>query len=80
MTDHTPEETIEEITLSKEIVTAEQERFIIQEKMMNKYMVAVFLVLLVALSTYLFLSAAQLTALPGCFTKRSLFILLDAAW
>jgi len=69
MTDHTPEETIEEITLSKEVVAAEQELSSSRRKVMNKYMVAVFLVLLVALSTYLFLSAEQLTALQDALQK-----------
>jgi len=69
MTDHTPEETIEEITLSKEVVAAEQELSSSRRKVMNKYMVAVFLVLLVALSTYLFLSAEQLTALQDALQQ-----------
>ena len=69
MTDHTPEETIEEITLSKDVVAAEQELSSSRRKVMNKYMVAVFLVLLVALSTYLFLSAEQLTALQDALRQ-----------
>jgi hypothetical protein len=69
MTDHTPEETIEEITLSKEIVAAEQELSSSRRKVMNKYMVTIFLVLLVALSTYLFLSAEQLTDLQDALQQ-----------
>ncbi|MGG9960384.1 sulfite exporter TauE/SafE family protein [Ferruginibacter sp. SUN106] len=63
MPDHTPEETIEEITLSKEVVVAEQELTSSRRKVINKYMVAIFIILLVLLSTYLFLSAEQLTNL-----------------
>jgi len=63
MPDHTPEETIEEITLSKEVVVAEQELHSSRRKVINKYMVAIFIILLVLLSTYLFLSAEQLTNL-----------------
>ncbi|GAB2827246.1 sulfite exporter TauE/SafE family protein [Ferruginibacter profundus] len=63
MSNHTPEETIEEITLSKEVVAAEQELSSSRRKVINKYMVAIFIILLLLLSTYLFLSAEQLTDL-----------------
>ena len=69
MPDQTPEETIEEITLSKEVVVAEQELTSSRRKVFNKYMVAIFIVLLASLSTYLFLSAAQLTALQIALQK-----------
>jgi len=69
MQDHTPEEIIEEITRSKDVVAAEQELTSSRRKVFNKYMVAIFLVLLASLSTYLFLSAEQLTALQDALQK-----------
>jgi len=69
MQEHTGEEIIEEITLSKDIVAAEQELSSSRRKVFNKYMVAILLVLLIALSTYLFLSAEQLTDLQMALQK-----------
>lgn len=69
MQEHTNEESIEEITLSKDIVAAEQELSSSRRKVFNKYMVAILLVLLIALSTYLFLSAEQLTDLQMALQK-----------
>ena len=69
MPNYTPEETIEEITLSKEVVAAEQELTSSRRKVINKYMVAIFIILLVVLSTYLFLSAEQLTSLQLTLQK-----------
>jgi uncharacterized membrane protein YfcA len=69
MQEHTPDEIIEEITLSKDIVAAEQELSSSRGKVFNKYMVAILLVLLIALSTYLFLSAEQLTDLQIALQK-----------
>jgi len=69
MQEHTPDEIIEEITLSKDIVAAEQELSSSRRKVFNKYMVAILLVLLIALSTYLFLSAEQLTDLQNALQK-----------
>ena len=66
---NTPEESIEEITNSKEVVAAAQELNSSRRKVINKYMVAIFIVLLIALSTYLFLSAEQLTNLQGALQK-----------
>ncbi len=67
--DHSPEQIIEEITLSKEVVTAEQEITSTRRKVFNKYMVAILIVMLVLLFTYLFLSAEQLTALQMMLQK-----------
>lgn len=67
--DHSPEEIIEEITLSKEVVTAEQEITSTRRKVFNKYMVAILIVMLALLFTYLFLSAEQLTALQLVLQK-----------
>jgi uncharacterized protein len=69
MTNHSPEETIEEITHSREVVLTEQELNTSRRKVINKYMVAIALIALVALSTYLFLSAEQLTSLQGVLQK-----------
>lgn len=69
MPNYTPEEAIEEITLSKEVVAAEQELTSSRRKVINKYMVAIFIILLVVLSTYLFLSAEQLTSLQFTLQK-----------
>ena len=69
MQEHTGEEIIEEITLSKDIVAAEQELSSSRRKVFNKYMVAILLVLLIALSTYLFLSAEQLADLQIALQK-----------
>ena len=69
MPDQTPEEIIEEITLSKEVVAAEQELTSSRRKVFNKYMAAIFIVLLISLSTYLFLSAEQLTNLQIALQK-----------
>jgi hypothetical protein len=69
MPDQTPEEIIEEITNSKEVVAAEQELTSSRRKVINKYMVAIFIILLVLLSTYLFLSAEQLTNLQIILQK-----------
>lgn len=69
MPNYTPEEAIEEITLSKEVVAAEQELTSSRRKVINKYMVAIFIILLVVLSTYLFLSAEQLTSLQLALQK-----------
>jgi uncharacterized membrane protein YfcA len=69
MQEHTGEEIIEEITLSKDIVAAEQELSSSRRKVFNKYMVAILLVLLIALSTYLFLSAEQLANLQIALQK-----------
>lgn len=65
MPPNTPEETIEEITHSQEVVAAEIELTSSRRKVFNKYMVAVTIIALGILFTYLFLSAEQLTALQA---------------
>lgn len=67
--DHSPEEIIEEITLSKEVVAAEQEITSTRRKVFNKYMVAILIVMMALLFTYLFLSAEQLTTLQAMLQK-----------
>jgi uncharacterized membrane protein YfcA len=69
MPDHIPEETIEEITNSTEVVSARQELSSSRRKVINKYMIAVFILLLLSLSTYLFLSPQQLTDLQDTLKK-----------
>jgi uncharacterized membrane protein YfcA len=69
MPDHIPEETIEEITNSTEVVSARQELSSSRRKVINKYMIAVFILLLLSLSTYLFLSPQQLTDLQDILKK-----------
>jgi uncharacterized protein len=69
MPDQTPEETIEEITLSKEVVAAQQELNSSRKKVFNKYIVAIAIILVGILFTYYFLSPGQLTALQGVLNK-----------
>ena len=69
MQKHTPEEIIEEITHSQEVVVTAQEFSSSRRKVFNKYMIAVAVVALVVLFTYLFLSAEQLTELQAALHK-----------
>jgi uncharacterized protein len=69
MGNNSPEEIIEEITHSQDVVAAEVELTSSRRKVFNKYMVAISIVALIALSTYLFLSAEQLTALQSVLQK-----------
>jgi uncharacterized protein len=69
MSNNSPEEIIEEITHSHDVVTAEVELTSSRRKVFNKYMVAISIVALIALSTYLFLSAEQLTDLQAALQK-----------
>jgi len=69
MTDHRPEEIIEAITQSHEVVSTEVELRSSRRKVFNKYMVAVSVVALAGLATYLFLTAEQLTSLQAALHK-----------
>lgn len=69
MHNHTPEEAIENITHSHDVVLTEQEFSSSRRKVFNKYMVAVAIVSLVVLFTYLFLSAEQLAQLQDALHK-----------
>ncbi len=71
MSNNSPEEIIEEITHSQDVVATEVEFTSSRRKVFNKYMVAISIVALLALSTYLFLSAEQLTALQTALQKDS---------
>lgn len=69
MPDQTPEEIIEEITQSKDVVSTKQEFHSSRRKVVNKYMVAIAILLVAVLFTYYFLSAEQLTALQNVLNK-----------
>jgi uncharacterized membrane protein YfcA len=69
MPHNSPEEVIEEITHSHDVVSAEQELTSSRKKVFNKYSVAITLVALVVLLTYLFLSAEQLADLQTMLHK-----------
>ena len=69
MPNHTPEEIIEEITHSTEVVSTSQELTSSRRKVFNKYMVAIAIVLVVILFSYYFLSAEQLTVLQATINK-----------
>lgn len=69
MSNNTPEEIIEEITYSHEVVLTTQELTSSRRKVFNKYMIAISVVVLVLLFTYLFLSANQLTELQAALQK-----------
>lgn len=69
MHSHTTEEIVEEITHSHDVVLAEQELSSSRRKVFNKYMVAISIVALLALFTYLFLSVEQLTTLQAILHK-----------
>jgi len=66
---HTPEEIIEEITHSHEVVSTVQELTSSRRKVINKYMIAVAIVAIVVLFIYLFLSAEQLSGLHASLNK-----------
>jgi len=63
------QENVEEIIASKELVLTEQELSSTRRKVFNKYTLAITLVAVTALFTYLFLSAEQLTALQTLLHK-----------
>lgn len=69
MSNNTPEEVIEEITHSHDVVSAQQELSSSRKKVFNKYTVAITLLSLGVLLTYLFLSAEQLTSLQAMLHK-----------
>ena len=63
------QENVEEIIASKELVLTEQELSSTRRKVFNKYTLAITVVAVTALFTYLFLSAEQLTALQTLLHK-----------
>jgi len=62
MPDHN-DNIIEEITHSADMVSAKQELYSSRRKIVNKYMVAIAVVLVALLLTWYLLSAEQITAL-----------------
>lgn len=69
MYNHTPEEIIEEITHSHEVVSTVQELTSSRRKVISKYMIAVAVIVIIILFTYLFLSAEELTGLQVALNK-----------
>jgi uncharacterized membrane protein YfcA len=69
MSNNTPEEIIEEITHSHDVVITEQELNSSRRKVVGKYLVAIAFVLLISLFLYFFLSAEQLTLLQATLNK-----------
>lgn len=69
MADSAQGETIEDITHSQDVVLAEAEVRSTRKKIFNKYTVAITIIALAALFTYLILSAEQLTALQVALKK-----------
>ena len=63
------EDVIEVITHSHEVVSAEQELTSSRRKVFNKYMVAVTILAIISLLTYLLLTATQLTSLQALLHK-----------
>ncbi|MBS1513059.1 MAG: sulfite exporter TauE/SafE family protein [Bacteroidetes bacterium] len=70
MAEDTPEQIIEEITQSKEIVSTSHELHSSRRKVVNKYITAIAVILLAALFTYYFLSQEQLLALQDVLNKE----------
>lgn len=69
MAPHTPEETIEEITHSHEVVAAEQELNSSRRKVVNKYAVAITVIAIALVLVYIFLSPEQLADLHMALQK-----------
>ena len=69
MQTNTPEETIVKITHTSEVVSSVNELVSSRRKVLNKYMVALSVVAIIVLLTYLFLSAEQLSQLQLALHK-----------
>jgi len=69
MPTHSTEEEIEKITQSTDLVVAEVELISSRRKVFNKYTVAISIIAVFILFTYLFLSVEQLTALQAMLHK-----------
>ena len=66
---NTPEETIVKITQTSEVVSSVNELVSSRRKVLNKYMVALSVIAIIVLLTYLFLSAEQLSQLQLALHK-----------
>ena len=69
MQTNTPEETIENITQTSEVVSSVNELVSSRRKVLNKYMVALSVIAILVILTYLFLSAEQLSQLQLALHK-----------
>lgn len=69
MPNHSPEDIIGKITHSDEVVLTEQELTNSRRKVMQKYLIAISIVALLLLSTYLFLPPEQLATLQSALHK-----------
>ena len=69
MAAYKPEDIIEEITHSSEVVSTKQELYSSRRKVVNKYMVAIAVVLLAVLFIFYFLPAEDVTALQIILSK-----------
>ncbi|MDB5279727.1 MAG: transporter permease [Ferruginibacter sp.] len=69
MSSNTPEEIIEEITHSHDVVITQQELNSSRRKVVSKYLVAIAFVLIIILFSYFFLSAEQLTFLQATLNR-----------
>ena len=69
MQTNTPEETIVKITQTSEVVSSTNELVSSRRKVLNKYMVALSVIAIIVLLTYLFLSAEQLSQLQLALHK-----------
>ncbi|MEO7766205.1 MAG: hypothetical protein ABIS01_02220, partial [Ferruginibacter sp.] len=69
MSTHSPEETIQGITHSDEVVSTSGELSSSRRKVFNKYFVAIAVLFVLLLFTYFFLSAEQLVVLQATLNK-----------
>ncbi|MEO7768124.1 MAG: TSUP family transporter, partial [Ferruginibacter sp.] len=69
MSTHSPEETIQQITHSKEVVSTSGELTSSRRKVLNKYFVAIAILFVLLIFTYYFLSAEQLVVLQATINK-----------
>ncbi len=69
MPQHTTEETLKQITHSKDVVEASEQLTSSRNKVINKYVIAIFIITLTVLSVFLFLSAQQLVAFQAALHK-----------
>ncbi|MEP7108687.1 MAG: sulfite exporter TauE/SafE family protein [Ferruginibacter sp.] len=71
MPNHTPEEIIEEITHSHDVVLTSQQLYSSRRKVIGKYMGGIAIILLIILASYYFLSAEQLKVLRATLNKEN---------
>ena len=69
MSHHTAEETVKEITHSKEVVEVSEQFASSRDKVVNKYVVAIFIITLTVLAVFLFLSPEQLMDFQAALHK-----------